>query len=436
MSSKMNLGMFQSTPEGFDGTDNSQCPMTAMGVEFDPFSEEFIDNPFPFFQRARKEEPIFFDHDMGYWVISKFDDIISVFRDPETFSATIARHPVTPLCPAAAEVRNNQEIAASASLVDEAPEIHRAHRKIFGDAFTPKRVTEVDPQIRKIVCDHIDRFVDDGEADLVSQLLYEVPALAIFIFLGAPDNDALLVKELGATRSIVNWGKPTDEEQVAMMSDIGKHWSFTTKLVDAALKEPGDNYLGDMVRIYHEDPSRFTINYLYNVMFLMQFAGHETTTQASANGIRALLENRDQWLAMVDNPELIPGAVEEILRYDSSIFTWRRITTKATEIAGVKIPEGAKIIIATGSGSRDDDVFHNGDELNIYRENAKRNLAFGHGAHFCMGAPLARLEMKIILEELARRIPNMELVEDQKWEYIPSLCFRGIQHLKVKWEPS
>ncbi|MBL6864708.1 MAG: cytochrome P450 [Rhodospirillales bacterium] len=437
MSNQFNLGMFQSSPSEFknaDVTSASSCPVSKIATEFEPFGNSYIKNPYDFYQRARNEEPVFYDPKSDYWVVLKYTDIVEIFRNPEIFSAAIARHPVTELCPVAVEVRDKHNISIEPSLVDEDPETHKAHKKIFGDAFTPKRVNEIEPRIRRLVSGFIDRFIDKGSADLVSELLYEVPALAIFIFLGADDDKALMVKELGSVRSIVSWGKPTEDEQVDMMHDISKHWDFTKQLVDDALEAPGDNYLGDMARLHLSDPSKFTINYLCNVMFLMQFAGHETTTQASANGMRALLENYDQWRSLCKNPDLIPNAVEEILRYDSSIFAWRRITTRKTKVGKFEIPEGAKILMALGSGSRDSEIFEDGDNFDIFRKQKKKHLAFGNGVHFCMGAPLARLEMKIILEELTKRLPQMKMVKGQQWDYIPTLTFRGIKSLRVEWD--
>ncbi|MCY4547337.1 MAG: cytochrome P450 [Defluviicoccus sp.] len=432
MAKRAKLGMFQSEPDR--PATASGCPASALAAGFEPFSQSYLADPYPFFARARREEPVFYSPETGYWVVARHADIVAVFRDPGTFSAALARHPVTPLCPAAAEMRDGLDIAIEPSLVDEDPETHLKHRRIFGDAFTPKRVNEVEPRIRAIVTRYIDRFAGDGHAELVSQMLYEVPALAIFIFLGAGDEDAVFVKRLGSTRAVVNWGRPGEAEQVAMMRDMGEHWAFTRDLVDAALEEPGDNYLGDMVRLHRDDPSRFTVNYLYNVMFLMQFAGHETTTQASANGLKALLSDRAQWERLCREPALIPGAVEEILRYDTSIFAWRRIATRDAEIGGTAIPAGAKILLLLGSGSRDEAVFPGGETFDIERPDAKRHLAFGNGAHFCMGAPLARLEMRIILEELTRRLPGMRLVAGQGWEYVPTLTFRGVQKLRVEWD--
>ena len=433
------LGMFQSIEGEYEAyqarrAGAGQCPITGMGAEFKPSSDDYLQNPYTFFDKARPTEPVFYSPEEDYWVVMEYNDIIEIFKDPETFSAANARHPVQPLCPAAAAERERLNISVEPCLVDETPETHRKHRRIFGNAFTPRRVNQIEGQVRAIVTRYIDAFIEDGRADLVSQLLYEVPALAIFIFLGAKDEDATFVKRLGGDRALVNFGWATEDEQITMMQGMAEHWAFTQKLVDDALANPGDNYLGDMARLHHEDPDQFTVNYLVNVMFLMQFAGHETTTQASANGIKAMLEDREKWEMLCANPALIPNAVEEILRIDTSIFGWRRIATKDTQIGGVDIPAGAKILMMLGSGNHDEKMFSDPSNFDPERKNAKKHLGLGHGAHFCMGAPLARLEMRIILEELTRRLPHMHLVKQEKYEYLPTLIFRGVQHLNIEWD--
>lgn len=432
MSGDNNYGMFQSDPADSVPLQNS-CPASKLASEFQPFSLPYLQNPYLFFDKARNTEPVFFSPEYNYWVVTKYNDISAVFRDPDTFSPANARHPVTPICPAAAVVRDQQDVSIEPSLVDETSDTHKHHRKIFGTAFTPKRVNQMEDRIRAIVDRYIDQFIDDGRADLVSQLLYEVPALAIFLFLGASDEDAIFVKKLGSDRAIVNWGSPSESEQIAMMQGMGEHWQFTKDLVDRALDNPGDNYLGDLVRIHREDPTLFTVNYLYNVMFLMQFAGHETTTQATANGLRHLLTERSQWEMLCADPGLIANAVEETLRIDSSIFGWRRITTCDTSIGGVNIPKDARILLLMGSGNHDEDIFPDGAKFDVTRKNAKKHLGLGLGAHFCMGAPLARLEMRVILEQLTSRLPQLNLVADQPWEYLPTLVFRGVQKLEVEW---
>ena len=433
------LGMFQNVAGEYEAyqarrAGAGSCPMSGVAAAFKPSEADYLQNPYHFFDKARPAAPVFYSPAEDYWVVARYEDIIEIFKDPETFSPANARHPVQPLCPAAAAERDRMNITIEPCLVDEAPETHRKHRRIFGNAFTPRRVNQIEEQVRDIVTKFIDAFIEDGQADLVAQMLYEVPALAIFIFLGAKDEDATLVKKLGGDRALVNFGWPTEADQVAMMGNMAKHWAFTQKLVDDALANPGDNYLGDMVRLHQEDPDSFTVNYLVNVMFLMQFAGHETTTQASANGIKALLQDRAKWEMLCANPALIPNAVEEILRMDTSIFAWRRIATRDTQIGGVDIPAGAPILLLLGSGNHDEAHFPNPDVFDPARENAKKHLGLGHGAHFCMGAPLARLEMKIILEELTRRLPHLHLVKEQKYQYLPTLLFRGVQHLQVKWD--
>ena len=427
------FGMFQSDPDETPVMP-SACPVSDIAKSFDPFSAEYLRNPYLFFDKARNREPVFYSPELNYWVVLKYEHVTAVFRDPETFSPVNARHPVTPICPAAALVRDELDLSIEPSLVDETALTHKHHRKIFGTAFTPRRVNEMEQRIRQIVDRYIDRFIEDGEAELVSQLLYEVPALAIFLFLGASDEDAVFVKKLGSDRALVNWGKPSEAEQISMMHGMGEHWAFTKDLVDRAYENPGDNYLGDMVRIHKQDPSKFTINYLYNVMFLMQFAGHETTTQASANGIRHLLNDREQWEKLCDNPALIENAVEEILRIDTSIFGWRRIATCDTTIGGIKIPGGSRILLMMGSANHDEEVFPDGGKFDVTRGNAKKHLGLGLGAHFCMGAPLAKLEMRVILEQLTKRLPDLHLKAGQSWEYLPTLVFRGVQRLEVEWE--
>lgn len=433
------LGMFQNVEGEYEAyqarrAEIKGCPMSGMAAEFKPSESVYLQNPYRFFDKARPVEPVFYSPQEDYWVVMRYQDIIEVFKDPDTFSAANARHPVQPLCPAAAAERDSLNINIESCLVDETPETHRKHRRIFGNAFTPRRVNQIEDQVRAIVTKYIDAFIENGEADLVSQLLYEVPALAIFIFLGAKDEDAVFVKKLGGDRALVNFGWSTEDEQLTMMRGMADHWAFTEKLVNDALEQPGDNYLGDMVRLHREDPSRFTIIYLTNVMFLMQFAGHETTTQASANGIKALLQDRAQWEKLCTHPELIPNAVEEILRLDTSIFAWRRIATKDTQIGGVEIPAGGRILMMLGSGNHDEEMFPNPSKFDVERKNSKKHLGLGHGAHFCMGAPLARLEMKIMLEELTKRIPHLQLVDEQNYEYLPTLLFRGVQHLNVTWD--
>jgi len=165
-------------------------------------------------------------------------------------------------------------------------------------------------------------------------------------------------------------------------------------------------------------------------------AAHETTTNATANAFRVLLEHRRAWEQLCQDPSLIPRAVEECLRYAGSVVAWRRSATKDVTVGGVDIPAGARLLIVTASANRDEAVFDQPDTFDINRTNARRHLTFGLGPHVCMGATLARVEMRIFLETLATRLPHMRLVPAQRFTYLPNTSFRGPRHVLVEWDPA
>lgn len=167
----------------------------------------------------------------------------------------------------------------------------------------------------------------------------------------------------------------------------------------------------------------------------MLLAGHETTSNAAAAALQTLLSHRDQWEELCADPSLIPNAVEECLRYETSVPSWRRVTTRPTTLGGVDLPEGARLLVGLGSANHDESRFADGDRFDIHRANARQHLAFSWGRHLCLGAPLARMELRLLLEQLIRRLPHMELVPDQEWSYPRNVSFRGPEHLMVRWDP-
>ena len=170
------------------------------------------------------------------------------------------------------------------------------------------------------------------------------------------------------------------------------------------------------------------------VLFGLLLAGHETTTNLLTNGVRRFLEQRARWEELCADPTLIPNAVEEVLRYDSSVIIWRRKTKVPTRIRDVAIPADANLLLLVGSANRDEAVFADPDRLDIRRTNAREHLAFGSGNHLCLGAPLARLEARVVFEELTRRLPSLHLVPDQPMTFHPNISFRGPTALQVAWD--
>ena len=169
-------------------------------------------------------------------------------------------------------------------------------------------------------------------------------------------------------------------------------------------------------------------------MYELLFAGHETTTGLIGNALRRLLTERHAWEEICRDPSLIPNAIEEVLRFDSSVIAWRRKTTEPVEIGGVRVPAGANLLLLLGSANRDPAVFEDPERFDIHRHNAKEHLSLGFGAHYCLGAPLARLEARIVLEELSIRLPSLRLVPGQTLRFQPNTTFRGPLSLLVEWD--
>ncbi|MFN0316999.1 MAG: cytochrome P450 [Burkholderiales bacterium] len=411
----------------------AKCPVTGMGAEFNPFAAPYLANPYAFWERARQSEPVFYSPELDYWVVTRYEDIKAIFADPTTFSAGNAQTPIEPLAPEVVSMLQSGGLKTKATMSNADPPDHTRVRKFTWQAFTPKRIAELEPAIRRIVNRFIDQIEGVDRADLVQGMFYDLPVHVLFIFLGLPEADIPKVKAWSYKRVMLTWGKLPPAQQMTEARGLLEYWKYTEAYVESLLAHPPDNYVGDLIRVHQHEASEISVNEITNVVYGLLVAGHETTTNMSSNAILTLLKYREQWERLCAQPALIPNAVEELLRFDSSVITWRRKTLRAVEMAGVSIPEGANLLLALCSGNRDDAHFTHAGQLDLGRENAKTHLSFGFGIHYCLGAPLARMELKIILEELSRRKPAMKLSPGQTWEYSPNTSFRGPGQLWVEW---
>jgi cytochrome P450 len=425
----------QHHPTGSGG----KCPVSHLAESFDPFNDPYLSDPYSFWVTARTEEPVFYSPSLGYWVVSRYEDVRTVFLDSDTFSASISITPLKELCPAAIDELVKAQMVMGPSLVNEDPPLHPERRGHIRDALvSPPRINAMGPKIRELANEFIDRFVQRGRADLVSEFAWEIPALVAFTLMGVPDEDIERAKTFANRLALFTWGHPSDEEQTQLAAGMGQYWGYAKDHVQRRLAEPTDDYISELIRVWRTPGNEelFDENYLVTTMMNFLFAGHETTTNATANGLRALLENRNQWDALCAEPALAGPAVEEILRYSSSVIAWRREVVTDTNIGGVDIPAGSKVLAVMGAANHDPSIFPDAEVFDIRRTNANKHFAFGFGRHLCLGAPLARLEMAIFLEELTRRLPHMQLVEDQVFEYSPNTSFRGPDQVWVEWDPA
>lgn len=414
------------------------CPMhvSPRAAEFDPFGDAYQQDPPEYVRWAREQEPVFYSPKLGYWVVTRYDDIKAIFRDNVTFSPSIALEKITPTGPEANAVLASYGYAMNRTLVNEDEPAHMPRRRVLMEPFTPEALKHHEPMVRRLTRQYVDRFIDDGRADLVDQMLWEVPLTVALHFLGVPEEDMDLLRQYSIAHTVNTWGRPKPEEQVAVAHAVGNFWQLAGQILDKMRKDPdAPGWMQYGLRKQKEHPEVVTDSYLHSMMMAGIVAAHETTANASANAVKLLLQHPDAWREICEDPSLIPNAVEECLRHNGSVAAWRRLATRDTVIAGVPIPAGAKLLIVSSSANHDERHFADADLFDIRRENASDQLTFGYGSHQCMGKNLARMEMQIFLEEFTRRLPHMRLAE-QEFTYVPNTSFRGPEHVWVEWDPS
>lgn len=412
------------------------CPVSPQAAAFDPFERPYQLDPAEALRWSREQEPVFYSPRLGYWVVSRYDDIKAIFRDNLTFSPAIALEKITPASEEAQAVLKRYDYGMNRTLVNEDEPAHMARRRELLEAFTPEALEAHAPMVRRLVRDKLDAIIDCGRADLVAEMFWEVPLTVALHFLGVPEEDMEQLRRFSVAHTLNTWGRPSPEQQVEVAEGVGRFWQYSGQVLKKMQAQPhGHGWMYDMIEKNRQKPDVVTDNYLHSMMMAIIVAAHETTALATANAFRQLLTRPAVWAELCDNPELIPAAAEECLRHSGSVVAWRRIATRDAQVGGVTIPEGGKILMVTASANHDPAHFENPDELDIYRDNAVDHLTFGYGSHQCMGKNLGRMEMRIFLEEFTRRLPHLEL-EEQEFSFLPNTSFRGPEALWVRWDPA
>lgn len=397
---------------------------------YDPFD---MADPFPFYQYARTEEPVFWNEALGHWIVTRHEDVKHVFKNLSVFSSRNTGSSVNKHSPAVQKVLDDGGMTITSGMSGRMPPSHTRIRSFINKAFTPRRTRSLEEPVRQRVLELLADF-KGGRADLVKQLTYDLPALVVFILLGVPDEDVPDVKRWALARMAFQWGSPTEEEKIELAKDMVNYWQYCLNLVDQRFQELRDDLPSDLVRIYNDGDKSITREEMAAVCYTMLFAGHETTSNALAEGIRVMLTHRHSWESICKDPTLIPRAVDEIMRYCPSIFAWRRITTEPVTLGGVDLPADAPLILVIGSANRDEACFVNAETFDMMREDTKEMMTFGHGVKYCLGAPLAKLEAQIVLEELTQRFPSLRLAEGEAIPYRHNSAMRGPERVMVEWD--
>jgi len=402
------------------------------GCPFAPFSDDYLTDPYPTFAAARAEGPAFHSDELDMWVVTRHRDVATILADTERFSAANAQDPLLPFGPAAGKILADGFGFVPAMTNLDPPEHARIRRHNL-TAFSNRRVAALEPFVRRVTGQLLDDLLTKPRFDWVSGLAYPLPITVIFELVGFDHADADQVKEWADDRLTILFGRPDEAEQVRVAEKMRSFWSYCVDHVERRKAERADDFTSALLDIRAADPDAISEVEITSVIFGLAIAGHETTTNLLNNTVELLLRHRDQWEQVCADPARIPNAVEEALRFDSSVNAWRRLAKVDVELTdsdgrSATIPAGAKVLLLLGSANRDGDEYTEPDVFDIGRADARKHLSFGKGIHHCLGAPLARLEARVVLEELAARAPEIELA-DQVLHYPPIISFRGPKEL-------
>ena len=407
-----------------------RCPFHDFSAEFDPLD---LGDPYPLLAQARHEQPVFYSPSIDYWVVTRYDDIKAIFRDHETYTAANTITPIVPFSETVKRMLADGDYHPQPVLSNNVPPSHTRIRALVNRLFVPRRMKSFAPAIQAIAERAIDRIQDRTQADIVAELTYEYPAHVLFHVLGVPEADVPRVKAWAGNRIKLYYGRPSASEQIEMTGKLVPFWRYVVELVQDKVDNPADDLTSDLIRMRAGKDEVLTINEIASCMITLLVAGHETTTAQINNALLHCLSKRERWETLCARPDAIPQLLEEMMRYDPSVCTWRRLAVEESIIADVTIPAGSNLLLMLNSANRDQDIFPEADEIIINRDNLKDHLAFGYGIHYCVGAPLARLEMAILLEALTKKLPDLCLVPGQQIEYTRNISFRGPISLQVSW---
>ncbi|NLB47692.1 MAG: cytochrome P450 [Microbacteriaceae bacterium] len=408
------------------------CPLAHGHHGFEPFDQK---NPFVAYAEMRREQPVMFDERVGYWVVTRYDDVKAVFDDWETFSSENAQAPVRQRGAEAKKIMDEGGFTAYSGLSARRPPEHTRIRKVAQKAFTPRRYRALEPSIRAHVVRRIEQMLarSDARGDFLMDLAYDVPTVTILTLIGADTEKVDLFKQWSDSRAAMTWGDLSDEEQIPHAHNLVDYWQECLRLVQDAHDHDRDTLVGDMVR-EQQAGDEITDHEIASVAYSLLFAGHETTTTLISNSMRVLLAHPDQWQRIVADPTLIGPAIDEVLRYSGSIVAWRRKALKDAVVGGVEIPASSELLLVMGSANRDESRFDDGELFSIDRENSREHLSFGFGIHYCLGNMLAKLQAKIALEEIVRLMPNVQLQDGVDIGFRDNLSFRVPLEVPVKWK--
>jgi pimeloyl-[acyl-carrier protein] synthase len=392
--------------------------------QFNPMDPEFLADPYPVYHRLRAEDPVHHSP-LGFWVLTRYEDVVAALRDPRLAKEAIASF---------VAARFGAPVPAMGlSMLDRDPPDHTRLRGLVSKAFTPRVVEGLRPRIQEIVDGLLDGVKARGSMDLIEEFAYPIPVAVICEMLGVPieDHERFRGWSLDIARGLdLLWLGP--DSDVGRRSVAARHalGDYFRGLIAQRRAAPRSDLLSGLIAA-EEAGDKLNENELLATCILLLIAGHETTVNLIGNGMLALLRHRDQLERLQREPGLVASAVEELLRFDGPVQRTARIPSEDVTFGGHTIAKGEMVMPFIGAADRDPTQFPEPDRLDIGRTD-NRHIAFGWGIHFCLGAPLARIEGQIAINTLLRRLPKVSLATTLP-EYRQSLTLRGLKALPVTY---
>lgn len=376
-------------------------------------------NPFPYYQEMRASNPVYFNPTRGSWNVFRYDDVQRVLSDYETFSSQFARG-----------MSEEADTPFAASMISTDPPRHRQLRGLVTQAFTPRAVNALAPRISALVDEYLDRVLPTGQMDVIHDFGYPLPVTVIATMMGIPAEDRARFKAWSdQVVSSARFGEQVNYEEFTGNSAVMEMSAYFFEIIQQRTEHPGDDLISGLIAA-NIDGEHLNMVELLGFCVLLLVAGNETTTNLIGNALYTFTEHPEVWERMRANSDLVAPAIEEALRYRSPVQSMFRVAARDTELGGQKIREGDRLIAWIGSANHDESQFEDPEKFDIDRTGGK-HIAFGYGIHYCLGAPLARLEARIALEGMLKRFGSVELMPGVHLERLPSQIVYGVRSLPI-----
>jgi len=401
----------------------------ATELGFLPDDPGFVANPYPVYERLREDHPVLYDDATNHWLVSRWADVNSLLRD-RRFGRTylhLATHEEMGHAPDPPHLDPFWHLIRS-GILDMEPPDHTRVRRLVSKAFTPKTVEQLKPSVESIVLRLVEDVRGTGEFDLISRVAEPLPVEIIAEMLGVPESERHHLRPWSAEICLMYELNPSPEYERRAVTASVEFTEFLRELARDRRRTPRDDLITRLTQVV-DDGRTLSEDELVGTCVLLLNAGHEATVNATGNGWWALFRNSDQLERLRGDQSLLPRTVEELLRYDTPLQMFERWVLEDVEIHGHRIPRGAELGLLFGSANHDPSVFADPWELDLGRD-PNPHVTFGAGIHFCLGAPLARVELETSLRTLLENVPDMELVAEPQWK--PGYIIRGLEALHVR----